>query len=248
MTVLTPSRHIACDDVFNVRDLGGYEAAGGRRVRWRVLYRADALHRLGPTSATVLEPLGWRTVLDLRTVGEVAGGAYRRAGVEVVHLPLLHRLWDREAVEDASDPVEFLVDRYFDMLAQGGPAIAAAVEIIASPARNPTVFHCTAGKDRTGVLAAVILSLLGVADVDVAEDYGLSALAMVKLVEWQRAQPEGGTAMVVQPTAILACPPQAMLAFLTRVREQFGSVEGYVREVGVPASTVSRLRHVLLER
>jgi protein tyrosine/serine phosphatase len=110
------------------------------------------------------------------------------------------------------------------------------------------VFHCSAGKDRTGVLAAVLLSLLGVADVVIAEDYGLSAAAMEKLDEWQRAQPEAGDAMVLQPKTFLACPPQAMLTFLAQLRERFGSVEGYVREVGVPASTVGRLRATLLER
>ena len=248
MTVLTQTRHIACADAFNVRDLGGYETVDGCRVRWRVLYRADGLHRLGPASSAVLAPLGWRTVLDLRTVGEVAGGAYECAGVEVVHLPLLRQTWDREAVQDTDDPVEFLVDRYLDMLAQGSTAIAAAVEIIASPARNPTVFHCAAGKDRTGVLAAVVLSLLGVDDVDIAEDYGLSAAAMERLDEWLRSHPDQREEMARQPRAFLACPPQAMLTFLAHVRDRFGSVEGYVRESGVPASTVTRLRHVLLER
>jgi protein-tyrosine phosphatase len=86
-------RHVHCDGVFNLRDLGGYRAGGGRRTRWRTLFRADGLHRAPPSEAA-LRALGWRTVIDLRTIAERDAGAYSCEGVDVVHLPVLRQTWD----------------------------------------------------------------------------------------------------------------------------------------------------------
>jgi hypothetical protein len=215
-------------------------------VRWRVLYRADGLHAVSPSTVTALGHLGWRTVLDLRTVDEVSVASYRCDGVDIVHLPVLRRTWDELGLEVLTDPVDFLVTRYLEMLEEGLVAIATAIEIVASPERAPLVFHCAAGKDRTGVLAAVILSLLGVSDADVAEDYGLSADAMARRALWQRSRPELAPP-AGQPEAFQACPPEVMLTFLQRVRSRFGSVEEYVVDAGVPQVTIERLRDVLLQ-
>ena len=89
------------------------------------------------------------------------------------------------------DPVEFLSSHYLAMLNEGAAAIAEAFAILGTVQRLPAVFHCSAGKDRTGVLAALVLSVLGVPDEVVAADYHLSASAVVKLVEWMHiARPD----------------------------------------------------------
>lgn len=247
-TVLpAPVRHIACEGAFNVRDLGGYETLDGRRVRWRRVYRADGLHRVPLAEERSLDELGWRTVLDLRTIAEVEGGAFRCEGVEVVHLPVLRESWEARAFVDA-EPVAFLVSRYLEMLEEGSSALAGAVQILASAERLPAVFHCSAGKDRTGVLAALLLSTLGVDDVDIAADYHLSAIAMDRLMAWVReTHPEAIDLMAQQPAQLLACPPEAMLDLLERVRNRYGSAAGYLLDAGVPHSTIDALRASLLE-
>lgn len=247
MRVLDGTRHIECEGAFNIRDLGGYVTDDGLTVRWCTLYRADGLHRIPVTSLDRARDLGWRTVLDLRTSAEREIGAYCDAGVEIVHLPVLRETWERFTLTSETDPVGFLVDRYLEMLVEGSPAIAAAVQILSTRSRLPAVFHCSAGKDRTGVLASLVLAVLGVCDEDIAMDYHLSARAMSKLVAWVVAtHPELADQMSQQPPAMLACPPEAMLEFLDRVRARYGSAEGYLARVGVDESTIDALRMRLL--
>jgi protein-tyrosine phosphatase len=243
-------RHVVCDGAFNVRDLGGYTTADGKTVRWQTLYRADGLHRIPAEAAHAVAPLGWRTVLDLRTKGEFDDGAFAHAaeqGAEVIHLPVIREPWDITAVDDA-EPADFLASRYLDMLDEGVEALTTAVELLASPTRLPAVFHCSAGKDRTGVLAALVLSVVGVPDEQIAQDYQLSASAMDKLVAWLvAAHPDRVDHMAQQPTTFLQCPPEAMFTFLERLRERFGSAEGYLTASGLDPEVPDRLRGVLLE-
>lgn len=265
-----PERHVECKGAFNVRDLGGHRAADGRSLRWRTLFRADGLHRVPGTSETAIRELGWRTVIDLRSAAETDIGMYRCDGVEVVHLPVLSETWDRDALVDDGDHVGFLVDRNLEMLDEGAVAFATSVDILAARDRLPAVFHCSAGKDRTGVLAALVLSVLGVSDHQIAADYHLSALAMDQLVAWLlehhpdladsmsgaegRAERDltSGEAHDLrrstdQPKHFLACPPEAMLTFLDRLRSRFGCAEGYLLEAGISSSTLATLREHLLE-
>ncbi len=248
MPVLSPARHVACEGAFNIRDLGGYETDDGGSVRWQVLYRADGLHRIPPGARGAVRHLGWRTVLDLRTTGEVDAGAFAGAGAEIVHLPILRETWGVPDVTDV-DPVAFLSTHYLQMLDEGAGAISSAFAILAAPVRLPAVFHCSAGKDRTGVLAALLLSALGVPDDVVAADYHLSATAVDQLVEWlNAARPDLVEEMSRQPKAFLSCPPEAMHVFLAALRARFGSVEGYLAGVGVGGDALARLRGNLLER
>lgn len=178
MEAAVGSRHVVCDGAFNVRDLGGYPTADGSRTKLGTVYRADGLHRASADDVQRLGELGWRTVLDLRTLSELEHGEFRCPGTEVVHLPVLKETWDIAGVDHDTDPVEYLVDRYLEMLDQGAVAFASAFDILAAPGRRPVVFHCSAGKDRAGVLAALLLAAVGVADKIIAADYALSGTAI----------------------------------------------------------------------
>lgn len=247
MPVLSRARHVRCDGAFNLRDLGGYPTTDGRRVRWQVLYRADGLHRVPAAGLATVGELGLRTVLDLRTTGEHDAGAFVVDGTTVLHLPILRATW---GIPDAAeiDPVAFLSEHYQRMLDEGAGAIATAFEVLASPVRLPAAFHCSAGKDRTGVLAALVLAALGVPDDVIAADYARSAAAIEELVAWLVATGrDGAEEMPRQPKALLACPPEAMHAFLAGVRSRFGSPTGYLRTVGVTEEVLAGLREALLE-
>jgi protein tyrosine/serine phosphatase len=237
-------RHLPFDVVFNFRDLGGYTTGNGLTVKWRTLFRADGVHRL---TVDDLEPLGVRTVLDLRTPMELERGRFTHDSIGYHHLPIFEETWSREAITDDTDPVTFLADRYVDMLATGRDAIARALHILGEPESLPLVFHCAAGKDRTGVVAAIVLSVLGVSDDDIATDYSLSRLGMPRFKEWVIANyPEAADAMSDQPSPFLAAPAEAMHLFLERVRSDFGSMQDYVADLGVTEETLDAVRANLL--
>jgi protein-tyrosine phosphatase len=240
-----PLRHIEHDRVFNLRDLGGYHTSDGRSTRWGVLFRGDGLHRLATSDCAAL---GLATVLDLRTVHEVTErGRLDVHGIDWHHLPVLQTMWDPTWFTDEITAERFLADRYLVMLAEGAESLGTALRVLADPQRLPAAFHCAAGKDRTGVLAALILSLVGVEDDTIAADYGLSRLGMGKLVEFVRVTyPERFDAMADQPAAFLDAPDDAMHIFLADLREQYGSVEAYAAEVGAGAEVVEALRANLL--
>ncbi len=242
-----PDRFVPLEGAFNFRDLGGYPARAGQTLRWRTLYRADALHHLPDHELDTLGALGVRTALDLRTDEEVDAGRIEVDSITHVHLPVLGRTWEPRKLDPDADAGEVLGSLYIEMLDVGAPALAGALTMLADAGRLPAVFHCAAGKDRTGVLAAMVLSLLGVNDEIIIADYSLSGTAMTNLVErLRRERPETLTTMNEQPSAYLAAPPEAMMMFLGHVHREFGSVLGYVRSIGVDGDVVEALNVNLL--
>ncbi|GAA1811954.1 tyrosine-protein phosphatase [Planosporangium flavigriseum] len=251
MTIV--ERHVPFSTVFNFRDLGGYPAAEGRMVCWGRLYRSDGLHRLTGDDFEDFAALGIRTVLDLRRPDELEadGRVAESIGLDYRHLNFHADLWPQHSLRPDDMP-RYLADRYAEM-AEGGltgrNAIASSLRAVADADAAPLVFHCAAGKDRTGVLAALVLSLLGVDDEDIATDYALSAESERRFREWRRrlaaGQPEeDGHAPA---WAINPCPQEAMHLFLTELRGRHGSVEAYVRRVGISDAEVAKLREHLLD-
>ncbi|MDP1818409.1 MAG: tyrosine-protein phosphatase [Acidimicrobiales bacterium] len=242
-------RAISFRYVFNVRDLGGLATTDGREVRRGMVFRADGVHRLDGEDLELARRLGLRTVIDLRTVGEVersGGFPVDRLPVEWHHLPVIRSMWSEDDLVATSGAAEFLRDRYVDMLVEGAPSIGRALELVADGA--PVLFHCAAGKDRTGVVAAVLLGVLGVAHDDIAQDYHLSAPAMATFVDWLTLEfPEALDAMTSQPPEYLEAPVEAMRGFLEAVDDSYGSMEGLVAHLGVGDEVVDRLRTTLLE-
>jgi protein-tyrosine phosphatase len=236
------------ESIFNFRDVGGLRTTDGRVVTTGRVFRADGLHRASERDVAALASVGLRTVLDLRTTGELADrGVFDHHGVVHRHLPLLAEVWDPEVLEIEAPAHEFLAARYLEILDEGAEPIGEALRTIAESPNLPLVFHCAAGKDRTGVLAAVLLALLGVADDDVVADYARSADAVLRFQEWTRTEhPEWHEAMANQPEAYAAAPAAAMQAVLDDVRLRWGSIAGYAADVGAGPDVVTALRTTLL--
>ncbi len=244
-------RHVPFDSLFNVRDLGGYATAEGRHTRWRMLFRADGLNRVQGDDLERLAGLGLRTVVDLRTPDErTERGTFpvESIPVDYHHFPVLQQTWEGQMLDATMDGAEFLTARYREMLDVGAEAIAGALGVLADERVYPAVFHCAAGKDRTGVLAALVLGLLGVPDETIAADYGLSQVGMAAMVKWIRVnRPEVADSMTDQPGTLLEAPPHAMRALLDQVRTEYQSIEGYARTIGVSDQTIDDLRTTLLD-
>ena len=245
---LHESRHLVFDAVVNFRDLGGLPTPDGP-VRRGVVYRSGTLHMSGEDDAAGLDRLGIRTVIDLRTDEErvrwPSHGAWRPE--RVVHAPLLRSTWAaRGLTATGVDPAEFLADRYLEMFNDSAGMLARCMDVLADAARHPVVFHCAAGKDRTGVLAAMILSIVGVDDAIIADDYHLSAAAMDGLrAIYATSDAQEQTTMVTQPAAFLAAPREAMILVLNEIRREWGSMAVYAASNGVAAATIDSVRAAL---
>lgn len=250
MTIV--ERVVPFSTVFNFRDLGGYPAADGRTVQWGRVYRSDGLWRLAEEDFERFAELGVTTVLDLRRPDELEadGRVAESLGLDYHHANFHADMWPQHTLT-ADDMPRYLADRYAEM-AEGGltgvNAVGPSLRLLSRSEAAPLVFHCAAGKDRTGVLAALVLSVLGVSDEDIAADYALSAEAERRYHAWRgTVSAEEAVEAGHAPGWILnPCPPEAMLLFLGELRDRHGSVEAYVRRAGLTDAELVTLREHLL--
>ncbi len=227
--------------LYNVRDIGGYRTADGGVVRRGMLFRASSLHRLDDEGAWA--EFGAGTAIDLRYDRERLAFPLPEFITGTVNTPFLPNDWDADPVTRALPAAEFLASVFRDMVDFGGDTVRTVLARLASADAYPAVFFCMAGKDRTGVLAAVLLALLGVSDDDIVRDFELSGDEVVALVEYLRTREDfENHPMMNQPEELLRAPRAAMEIFLADVRSEFGGIPGWVRGLGVPDETVVALR------
>jgi protein tyrosine/serine phosphatase len=241
-------RNIAFTSVFNFRDLGGYPTVDGRTVRWNRLYRSDDLSRLAGDEYDRFAALGIRTVVDLRRPNEVEedGRIPQLDGFVYRNVHLAHPLWPTAEFADNGQRVAYVRERYREMSEAAAGGIGDTLRLVADAEAAPLVFHCIAGKDRTGIIAALTLSLLGVADDHIADDYELSEAAEEPNWLWRmRDFPE---LQRKRWTHITVSPRRAMQAFLDDLRDRHGSIEDYGVKIGVTGEHVAAMRAHLLRR
>jgi protein-tyrosine phosphatase len=243
---MTVERLIALEGAVNFRDLGGYATEDGLRTRWRVLFRADGLSELTETDLEVMRELGIRTVVDLRSGQEVEQSRFNVEAHPVTfhHYPFIKALPNAEDFERAPG---FLGTQYTEMLDEATPQIIGALSALAAPDARPAVFHCTAGKDRTGLLSALVLSLLGVPEETVIADYALSGAAMSRLRAKLIEKYPDGKSVIADSDVLFSADPANMAALFAHLRARYGTVARYAAQVGVPDDVVARLRGALLE-
>ncbi|MFV0259857.1 MAG: tyrosine-protein phosphatase [Acidimicrobiales bacterium] len=240
-----PSRLLRLDGTFNTRDLGGIPLAGGTLGRGRVL-RSDGLHGLSDADRSLLADLGLRTVVDLRSAEEQAERPSALAGLdaELVSLPVF-----AGRMEPKPGETRTLRNAYATMIEACAAPLVEAVETLARPGALPALVHCTAGKDRTGVVVALTLDLLGVADELIIGDYAVSAgflgPAFVAHVGLDRPAGADGGNDEATMADMLSSPPELIRDTLNDVRRRYGSVEQYLLDHGLDAGTPDRLRAAL---
>ena len=248
-----PDRLVHMERVHNFRDLGGYPTSSGATTKWRTLFRADGLHRLRADSdIEVVGSLGLKSVIDLRTKREQREqGIFPLDDIEVDfhHVSIVDATWsDSKETPQIDDAVEFLVWGYRDLLEVGSEKFALALRILSNQDNVPAVFHCAAGKDRTGVLAALILSSVGVSDEVICGDYGLTQQAIERTIVWaQQHHVEMATRWTSINPVYLAAEPQAMQVVLNDLVAGHGSVRNYVRSLGVSEEELNDLSRLLVE-
>jgi protein-tyrosine phosphatase len=247
VTISFGDRWVKLRTVFNMRDLGGLPTADGRQVRRGRLFRSDNLGRLEAADKEIFMALGIRTVIDLRRPTEVdtMGKVPEWTGATWLHHHLDHELWDHATYSDSIGVTRWLADRYRELLDSGAADIARVITLLSEPDNGPTVIHCVAGKDRTGLISALTLSLLGVADDDIAADYAMTELSEQAYMEWlRRTNPEA--ASKIPPPFYVQTPEDTMRIALLELRERHGSIFQYLARHGVSRVHVERLRDGLL--
>jgi protein-tyrosine phosphatase len=239
-------RRIVLEGPANFRDVGGYGTAEGWRVRTGRVFRSDSLSRVTEADARVLERLGVRTVIDLRTLDEIKRtppAVLAELAPTYEHVPIIDEGGASARPEGYEIPELHVA--YAGMLDRFGNRIARALELLAVSSK-PAVFYCEAGKDRTGLVAALLLSTLGVPDTDVAADYALTAGALPVIVQRvrDRATFDRGDRL---PDHALRAEALTMLTTLEALRARYQSVEAYLGDHGLRHDTVDELRRELLE-
>lgn len=239
----TLKRHIRLQGAFNVRDLGGYAIPGGGTTRWRSLLRADGLQALTEADVATLLDLGLATVIDLRSNVELdrdPSAFARHAAVDYRHIPLFDSLAPVDQMF-ASSTGFGLAERYASAADICGPALGTVATTVAEAGEGIVLFNCTAGKDRTGIVAAMLLSLVGVADEDIVADYALTGIVAAPLMARLRQAAATRGLSETAAATLLGSEPGTMRAFLGYVAGRHGGFATYLSGAGVAAHNLDRL-------
>jgi protein-tyrosine phosphatase len=223
--------------LLNARDLGGYPTVDGGQTRWRSLLRSDDLAQLTPVGVQALAEFGVETVLDLRWAEEIALNpspiGAQAPQIRYIHSSLLASTpaqW-RELSKSCEKELWKCV-----VLEKVRPQLATVLKVIASAPAGPLLFHCVAGKDRTGIIAALMLTLAEVKPAAIAADYAASTqmLGDAYLQRYKDADPQDVLENV-------RCPEEGvhnMLAYLVRA----GGIREYLGKIGLNELQIARLR------
>jgi protein-tyrosine phosphatase len=239
----------------NMRDLGGYPTNQGSTVRPGLLYRSDSPHRLAGDDTAEFERLAVRTIVDLRSYAELdrLGRPPLGSSVRVyLHAPLrIAAPADGPAgtvpADLQSDDTLTLGKLYCHFVTQSGEELRTILRLLSDEQAYPALFYCVAGKDRTGIVAAIILALLGVPDELIAADYAATAMSFERFLELSTQDGALGDLGSSQVHAsFLTAEAETMLWFLGWMRAESGSVEALVAGFGIDAAAIASLRRNLL--
>ena len=237
------------DGLANARDLGGLRTGDGQVVRQGIAVRCDSLLSLTAKGhEDFIEIVGPRTVIDLRIDIEVERGGYSLIDetITVLNYPMLPLSGVNQEQIDAG-ACDNLIDDYLGQIEVNGDVVIAVLRHMVDPEQHPVVYHCTAGKDRTGVVTAMLLAILGVDDATIAADYHVTTANMVSIIARMRgAQVYKDNGLAYAPDWIFESETQTMLAFLARMKDRYGSAEAWALGRGLSRAEIDSLRAALL--
>ena len=262
-------RHIKLEGESNFRDIGGYRTSDGRTVRWREVFRTGELGGLTDTDVGMLESLELKTVVNFLLPDEIEkGGADRLPdGTEQILDPItgersaeLSRTAHRAiSTGNFSElPAEINLEIHAILMDEAKEQYARLLRTLADPDQRPVAFHCSGGIHRTGTATAVLLSALGVPWETIREDYLLTNVVEKEETEEALAKlrEKAAAANNIDPSEVDMTNVEAFYILeaayidgaLEAAKEQYGSMDGYIREgLGLSEADVTALRSSLLE-
>jgi protein-tyrosine phosphatase len=233
-----PYTRLPLQRAYNVRDLGGYACAQGKTTRWRTYLRGDNLAFLENEDITFLKEYGLKTVIDLRSADELTSFPNPFELDEEItyhNIPLMAGNIGDITRELAGKPAQFLPLFYTMLLDQGKGNLKKVLDVIADHTTGALLFHCTAGKDSTGILSMLLLSIAGVADVDIISNYCITA-------HYNKENPRIQKQMHVTPAEVLASSPEYIITTMGYLDAKYGSREFYLQAIGVDQANIERIR------
>ncbi|HVO44253.1 MAG TPA: tyrosine-protein phosphatase [Aggregatilineales bacterium] len=239
------SRHIDLEGTVNLRDAGGYETLDGRHTHWKTLWRSDSLHHLRPEGQKTLLDLGIRTIIDLRFPSEIAQSPSVFANSTAVRyhsIPLIP-----DTMPDNLPIPDDLVALYIGFLDDCQAALRNILGTMLESGSAPVLVHCTAGKDRTGMVIALLLGAVGVPDATVVADYALTESYIGSLLPALRRDAVRNGLDTVWYERMLDCQPEFMAKALEYLHKRYGSAENYWRGLGFSAKQLDDLRMMLVD-
>ncbi len=240
------------DGCLNVRDLGGLPTAGGGRTREGSVVRADNIRRLTDAGWHALEHHGVTRIVDLRWPEELQDDQPRDADIEVVHVSVLGESWSEDPgyvarldahLDKVADVVDHYAWSYLDFLERFRDRFGRAFAAVAD-ADGAVVVHCAGGKDRTGLLSALLLHVAGVPHEEIGRDYALSGPNLAPVRRRQLAEITDD-AVRKRLEKLFETPADAMVRVLSVLDERYGSVDDYLRAAGVTDEQLARVRERL---
>ena len=240
------TRELRWDGCLNVRDLGGLPTEDGGETRFGVVVRADSIRQLSDAGWASFLDYGVARIVDLRFHSELAADPPRELPIEVVHVPVLPEPgasdWDEIDALAARAPSPAAATRtvYMEFLRRFRPAFARAVAEVARPAPGAVVVHCLGGKDRTGLVSALLLRLAGVGAETIADDYAVSERNLhVRDGAWIDAADDEDERE--RRRRIAASPGEAMLHVLAELDAAWGGVRRYLSDAGIDERDLDRI-------
>jgi len=252
-------RHLSFAKVKNFRDLGGYPTADGRTVRWGILYRSGSLHKLTDGDLQKLASLNLSRVFDFRSENEVNHEPDRLPeDVKLVHLPMLDastKVWHEQRDDMVKNmkninPAEYMFATNAELATKFTPEYKRFYQELLASNGSPILFHCAAGKDRTGFAAASLLRILGVSKDVVMQDYLLTNRYLLDVYKWNlfMAGILKGRKFADGIRGFMKADESYLTAAFTAFENEHGSFENYVRDgLGLTEHDIERLKKYYLE-
>ena len=243
-----PEWHVDVEGCTNFRDAGGWDLEGGGRMRTGRFYRSDDPVRVTDRGRSTVVGMGLQVVVDLRDASRYRVSPGFLPPEQTAHVPLVDRVIDPHNPPTLHDPVD-MADLYDGMLARSGPALAQALDTLAEKVTDgPVLVHCAFGKDRAGLVTALVQAAIGVPAESIVADYARSHEPAGRRRAWMLADPQPTDADTTGVTEFLfAAPAEAMSILLDRLIERYGSLDGWVKSLPIRDDTVERLRRALVE-
>jgi protein tyrosine/serine phosphatase len=250
---MTDSRFLPLTGAENIRDLGGLPLITGGHTRSGVLYRGDTLQELTPGDVELFRTLGLRTVIDLRTNLEATKegrGPLADEPIRYVNLPfmpdeLLMPSDDRQRqIIVAERREQDRVEHYLGYLKYAGDRVVGAVKVMAEPDGPPALFHCAAGKDRTGVLAALVLDAVGVEREAIVADFALTNERLERVGARLRRMPTYANYTGALSNKDMSADPQTMIDVLATLDDRDGGGAGWLLANGLTDAELASLKAV----
>ena len=248
------ARSIDVGGTFNFRDFGGYTTSDGNEVSSGILFRSGSIDKImDPEASFIQNELSIKTIMDLRHPGELNDNDTRGTLVGLVsNRYVLSVINPAKTFIENRRELDILYGmgqsgpRYFALLENSVPLWKKIIRILLDPNSYPILAHCTAGKDRTGIIAALILDLAGVDQNTIAEDYALSTSSVDRLFDYlvkAGRRPEGESETI---KSRMLAPRENMDEFLMLLHQKYGGSEGYIKNLGFANTDISVIKDFLV--